>query len=220
MSDVRAAEGEASDAYARRKRMLALAAPVVAVMVAGFVGTAFMPYLLARAPLVLVALSPIFRHLVLASRVVDAVPLFAVAVPRHFAPDIFVYLLGREFGRTALEWVEANSPSSGRFVRMLERLFSKGGVLVLLVSPDLVVSTLAGIARLPLALFVVANIAGTIGTVAVARYFGDVFDGPIRTILAFFQAHLALVTVASVLIVVVLNWYLKRRDPPPAQGGV
>jgi membrane protein DedA with SNARE-associated domain len=212
MNDVPAAEGEAGEAYARRKRALTLAAPVVVVMLAGFLGTAFMPYLLARAPLVLVALSPIFRHLVLASRVVDAVPLFLIAVPRHFFPDIFVYLLGREFGRTALEWVEANSPSSGRFVRMLERLFSKAGVLVLLVSPDLVVSTLAGIARLPPALFVGANIAGTIGTVVVARFFGDVFDGPIRAILAFFQAHLALVTLASVLIVVVLNWHLKRRN--------
>jgi membrane protein DedA with SNARE-associated domain len=216
MNDVRESPGDAGEAYARRKRALVYGAPVAAVAVAGLVGTAFMPYLLARAPLVLVALSPIFRHLVLVSRVVEAAPLFAVAVPRHFAPDVFVYLLGREFGRAALEWVEANSPSSGKLVRLLERLFSKAGVLVVLVSPDLIVSTLAGIARLPLPLFIVANIAGTIGMVAVARYFGDVFDGPIRAILAFFQAHLALVTVASVLLVVALNWYLKKREPPPA----
>jgi membrane protein DedA with SNARE-associated domain len=215
MNDVREPSGDAGDAYARRKRALLYASPVAAVMIAGFVGTAFMPYLLAKAPLALVALSPLFRHVVLVSRVVDAVPLFAVAVPRHFAPDIFVYLLGREFGKAALEWVEANSPSSGKFVRLLERLFAKAGVLVLLVSPDLIVSTLAGIARLPPALFVVANVAGTVGMVAVARYFGDVFDGPIRAMLAFFQAHLALVTAGSVLLVVVLNWYLKRREPPP-----
>src|SRR5207244_523066 len=111
--------------YARRRRALVYAAPVALVTIFGFVGTAFMPYLLSKAPLVLVLLSPIFRHVVLASRVVDAAPLFAVAVPRHFAPDVFVYLLGREFGKSALEWVEANSPASGKFVRLLERLFAK-----------------------------------------------------------------------------------------------
>jgi membrane protein DedA with SNARE-associated domain len=207
----------AAESYARRRRAVAYAAPVGLVAVGGFVGTAFMPQLLLKAPLALIALSPIFRHVVLASRVVEALPLFAVAVPRHFAPDIFVYLLGREFGKSALEWVEANSPTSGRFVRLLERLFAKAGVFVLLLSPDLVVSTLAGVARMPPALFVVANIAGTIGMVAVARYFGDVFDGPIRAILAFFQAHLGLVTAVSVILVVALNWYFRKpkSDAPP-----
>jgi membrane protein DedA with SNARE-associated domain len=210
MNDVREPSSEGSEEYARRRRALVYAAPVAVVAVAGFIGTAFMPYLLAKAPLALVALSPIFRHLVLVSRTVDAVPLFAVAVPRHFAPDIFVYLLGREFGKAALEWVEANSPASGKFVRLLERLFAKAGMLVLLVSPDLIVSTLAGVARMPIALFIVANIAGTIGMVVVARYFGDFFDAPIRAIMAFFQAHLVMVTAASVLFFVALNWYMRN----------
>jgi membrane protein DedA with SNARE-associated domain len=80
----------------------------------------------------------------------------------------------------------------------------------------LIVSTLAGVARMPVTIFVVANIAGTIAMVAVARYVGDVFDAPIRAILAFFQAHLMPVTVASVLIVLFLNWYFKnpKSDPP------
>lgn len=215
MTDVPESSVGAGEEYARRRRALIYAAPVAVVTISGFIGTAFMPYLLAKAPLALVALSPIFRHLVLVSRTVDAVPLFAVAVPRHFAPDIFVYLLGREFGKAALEWVEANSPASGKFVRLLERLFAKGGVLVLLASPDLIVSTLAGVARLPFALFVIANIAGTIGMVVVARYFGDVFDGPIRAIMAFFQAHLALVTAVSVLFFVALNWYMRNPKAEP-----
>jgi membrane protein DedA with SNARE-associated domain len=209
MNDVGEPGLSARESYARRRRALVYAAPVVVVTVSGFIGTAFMPYLLSKAPLVLVLLSPIFRHLVLVSRSVEAAPLFAVAVPRHFAPDVFVYLLGREFGATALEWVEANSPGSGRFVRLLERMFAKAGFLVLLLSPDLVVSTLAGITRLSPVVFVVANIAGTIALVAVARYFGDVFDGPIRTLLAFFQTHLVVVTAASVCFVLLVNWYFR-----------
>lgn len=196
-----------SDTEARRRRTAFYAVPLALATVGGLVGTAFMPYFLAKAPLVLVALSPLFRHLVLVSRSVGALPLFAVAVPRHFAPDIFVYFLGREYGDAAVEWVEINSPMSGKLVRWLERLFAKAGVLVLLVSPDIIVSTIAGVAGLPLPVFIAANIAGTFATVAVARYFGDVLDAPIRVLLAFFRAHLFAVTLASVLLVVLLNWY-------------
>lgn len=194
-----------------RPRTVLYAVPLALATIGGLIGTAFMPYFLARAPLVLVALSPLFRHLVLVSRSVGALPLFAVAVPRHFAPDIFVYLLGREYGNAAIEWVEINSPMSGKLVRSLERLFAKAGFLVLLVSPDIIVSTLAGAARLPLPVFVAANVAGTIATVAVARYFGDVFDAPIRVLLAFFQGHLFAVTAISVLIVLALNVQHRRR---------
>jgi len=200
------------DAPPRHPRTWLFALPLALVTVSGLVGTAFMPYFLARAPLVLVALSPLFRHLVLVSRSVEAAPLFAVAVPRHFAPDIFVYFLGREYGDAAIEWVEINSPMSGKLVRWLERLFAKAGFLVLLVSPDIVVSTVAGVARLPLPVFVLANIAGTFATVAVARYFGDVFDTPIRALLAFFQSHLLAVTLISVLFVVTVNLLNRRKE--------
>src|SRR5262245_20644188 len=98
MNDAAEPVASAAEAYARRRRALVYAAPVALVTIAGFIGAAFMPYLSSEAPLALVALSPIFRHVVLASRKVGALPLFAVAVPRHFAPDVFVYLLGREFG--------------------------------------------------------------------------------------------------------------------------
>jgi membrane protein DedA with SNARE-associated domain len=189
----------------RRRRTILFGVPVGAFYAASFIGVAFMPYFLAKAPLVLVLLSPVFRHLVLVSRSVDALSLFAVGVPRHFAPDIFAFLLGREFGVAALEWVEANSAASGRFARFIEKMFGKFGFLVLLVSPDPVVSTLAGVVRIPLPVFVAANIAGTIGTIAVARYFGDVLDAPIRALVAFFQQHLVVVTIASVVLVILVN---------------
>lgn len=213
-----AASGAVRDDDARRMRTLLYAAPVALISASSFVGAAFMPFFLSRAPLALVALSPLFRHLVLVSRTVDPALLFAIAVPRHFAPDIFVYFLGREYGIAALEWVEANSPASGKFARLVERLFARFGVLLLLVSPDLIVSTLAGIARLPLAVFVLGNLAGTIAMVAVAKYFGDVFDAPIRTVLAFFQAHLFAVTAVSVLLVLVLNWYSRSAKPTNDPG--
>lgn len=202
----------------RRAHPLVLAVPLGIMTVASLIGSAFMPYLLARAPLVLVLLSPLFRHLVLVAPSVDAASLFAVAVPRHFLPDPFVYFLGRDYGPAAVQWAEANSPLLGRWVRWLERLFNKVGPVALLVSPDVIVSTLAGAARVPFPLFVVMNLVGTIGTVTVARWFGSALDRPIHAMVVFFQAHLAAVTLASVALVAALNWYSQRKTPQPEDG--
>lgn len=198
---------------AKRRLVVWCAVPLAILTIGSLVGTAFMPYLLARRPLLLVALSPLFRHLVLAAPRVDAAAFFAVVVPRHFLPDPFVYLLGREYGHLAVEWAESNSPLTGRFVRALERVFAKVGPLALLVSPDIIVSTLAGAAKVPFPLFVVFNVLGTIGTAFVARWFGDAFGEAIASVVRFFEAHLALVTVVSVLVVLAFNWYSRRQTP-------
>jgi membrane protein DedA with SNARE-associated domain len=184
--------------------------------IASLVGTAFMPYLLARRPLVLVALSPLFRHLVIAAPRVQPAPFFLVAVPRHFLPDPFVYVLGREYGHLAIEWVEGNSPFTGKIVRALERLFARVGPIALLISPDVIVSTLAGAARVPFPLFVVFNVLGTFITVFVARWFGDVFENSIAAMVRYFEAHLWQVTVVSVLLVLLFNWYSSRQKGPDA----
>lgn len=195
----------------RRARLIYCAVPLAIFTVSSTVGAMFMPYLLAKRPLLLVALSPLFRHLVLAAPSVPAASLFAVAVPRHFVVDPFVYLLGRDYGPVAIEWVEANSPGVGKLVRSLERLFGRVGAVALLVSPDVVVSTLAGAARVPFPLFVVMNLTGTLATVTVARWFGNALETQIHALIAFFQAHLFAVTAASALLVVIFNAWPRRK---------
>ena len=195
----------------RRNVLVWCGGVIGALTIASLIGTAFMPYLLAKRPLVLVALSPLFRHLVLAAPRVDPVAFFAVAVPRHFLPDPFVYLLGREYGHVAIEWIEGNSPLTGRIVRALERLFARVGPIALLVSPDVIVSTLAGAARVSFPVFVVFNVLGTFVTVFVAKWFGDFFENSIASMIAYFEAHLWVVTVASIVLVAVFNWYSSRQ---------
>lgn len=201
------------------RKTLLYAVPLAIFTIAGTIGVAFMPYFLSRAPLLLVALSPLFRHLVLVSPSVDLASLLAVAVPRHFAPDPFVYLLGRDYGPLAVEWVETNSPGLGRWIRMLEKLFARVGPLALLVSPDIAVSTLAGAARVPFAVFCAMNLLGTVGNVIVARWFGVALEGEIRAVVGFFQAHLVAVTIASLGIVAGFNWYSSRKRPSPGKDG-
>jgi membrane protein DedA with SNARE-associated domain len=188
------------------------ATPLALMTISSTIGAAFMPWFLVHAPLTLIALSPLFRHLVLVAPKVDPTALFAVAVPRHFAPDPFVYLLGRDYGPLAVDWVEANSPFVGKIVRTLERLFTKIGPLALLVSPDVIVSTLAGAAGVRAPVFVAFNLAGTFGTVLVARWFGALFERQIDAIVVFFQSHLAVVTLCSLLLVVGLNALSRSRS--------
>ena len=70
-----------------RRRLFLLLAPVVVLFIANVIGIAFAPMLLGRAPLVLIALSPLVRHLVLASSSVDAVPFFGPRFLRWATPE-------------------------------------------------------------------------------------------------------------------------------------
>ena len=201
-----------------RDRLLRYSVPVGIFVVAGLVGTAGWSYFLTRSPLTLVALSPVFRHLVMVSPNVDTWALFAVGVPRHFAPDPFVYFLGRDYGPAAIEWVESNNPSAARMMRALEKLFAKVGPFALLFYPDLLVSTLAGAAKVPLPVFVVFNLLGTIGTVAVAKFFGIWLTEEIAVLMAFLQRNLLAVTVASVILVLFINWWTRRGNEAPSDS--
>jgi membrane protein DedA with SNARE-associated domain len=68
-------------------------------------------------------------------------------------------------------------------------------------------------------LFVVFNIAGTFGTVFVARWFGDAFGEGIAKVVRFFEANLVTVTLVSFLLVIAFNWYSRRRTPADAEKG-
>jgi membrane protein DedA with SNARE-associated domain len=174
------------------------------------IGAAIMPALVTKAPLVLIAMSPLFRHLVLVAPSVDTVSLFAVGLPRHFLPDPFMYLLGRDYGPAAIDWVETNSPMAGRMLRTLEAIFAKIGVFALLIWPDLLFSTFAGAARVPVGQFVVFNVLGTIGTIGVAKFFGTWLTVEIGMVTGFFGRHLVPVTIASIVIIALLSWRSKR----------
>jgi len=201
-----------------RTRVTICLAALGAFTLASTIGVAFFPYLLANNPLLLVGLSPLFRHVVVVSPIVPAASLFAVVVPRHFAVDPFVYFLGRDYGPAAILWIERNSPGIGRFVRTLERLFARIGPIAVMFSPEVVVSTLAGAARVPFPLFVVMNVVGTIGTVIVARWFGTALESQIQVLVAFVRAHVVSTTVASVLLAVLFNaWSGRKRR---SGGGV
>jgi membrane protein DedA with SNARE-associated domain len=103
-------------------------------------------------------------------------------------------------------------------MRGLEKLFAKVGPFALLIYPDLLVSTLAGAAKVPLHVFVVFNLLGTLGTIAVAKFFGIWLTDEIATLMAFLQRNLLAVTVVSILLVIGINWWSRRGNEVPSDG--
>ena len=189
------------------------AVPIGATTITSYLAVFFFVPLVTNHPLLLVACSPVLRNLILVASRVDVVWLFAVVVPRHYLPDPFFYLLGRQCGHLAIEWVERNSPVSGRAARLLERLFAKIGPVALLILPDPVMSTLAGAAKVPFATFTVFNLLGTIGYVILARRVGDALAKPIAAFITFLGAHWIAAT--AVIVVATVLWSSRGRREVP-----
>lgn len=194
-----------------RRNLTALLVPIGVFAAASVVGTAFAPALLVHAPLALIALNPIYAHLILASNSIAAVPFFAVAVARLFASDPFYFLIGREYGGAAIEWVERRSPLAGRLARFVERLFERAGPLVLFVVPGGLVCVLAGASHMRARTFVAINLAGTVAVVALVRFSGHALADPLEVVRDFVQANILLLTGVSIVLVGVSTVIRRRR---------
>jgi membrane protein DedA with SNARE-associated domain len=185
--------------------------PLAALTIAGFAGVAFSPVLLVDAPLALIALSPLFRHLVVIAPLVDPVAFFVIAPLRLFLPDPFMYALGKRFGRRALGWVEARSVLMGRFVSWVERVFARTGALVFLVNQGLTVCTVAGVFRMHRGWFVAVNLVGTLVHVVIAKYVGDAFADWIWRFQGWVGSHLLSLTTGTAVLAFI-GWLAWRRQ--------
>lgn len=206
-----------------RRRLGLLLVPFALSALASTLGVALAPSLLVHAPIALVALSPLGRHLLLASPQIDAATFFAVALPRMFVVDPFMYLLGRDFGELALQELVARLGGAGRTVAWLDRAARRASWLLVLLWPDPLVCTLAGVSRLRPALFVVLNLLGTVGALALVRLSNQVLAGPVGRLQAFLVGNTLSATVVSVLVVLAaggLRWAARKTkvegtDPEP-----
>src|SRR5690349_12670640 len=83
---------------------------VVVLTATGTAGAAFMPTLLTYSPLLLLALSPLPRHLVLAAPLTAIVPFVAVATLRRVLSGAVAYEVGASYGDRGLKWIEGRYP--------------------------------------------------------------------------------------------------------------
>lgn len=204
--------GVSSDESRRRKVRLALlfAGPALLAVASG-VGTALSPTLLIDDPLVLIALNPVTRHLVLVSAKVGYWPFLVVAVLRMFAADPFMYAIGREHGDRAVDFMVKRSGRWGRVVLWSERLFRRASIPALCILPGPIFSMLAGVVKMKPAVFVATNITGTIVAVTVVWFFGSAVSEWIDVITTWVAGHKLELTLGTIVLVVVSVLIRQRR---------
>ena len=184
-----------------RRRLALIVVPVGVVAVASSVGDAISPTLLVDEPLLLVALVPRNRYLVLAAPLLDFWPFFIVGMVRLALTDPLFYLFGRWYGDGAIRWTERRLGAPGA-VRRLEHWFRRAAYPIVAVAPNNVVCVLAGAAGMSVVGFLVANLGGTALRMILIWWIGDVFSEPLLDVIDFVGRYRWILTGLSVVIVV------------------
>ena len=210
MTDEPEQERERADddeGHGRRKPPVALlVAPIVVLGIGATIATALTPALAAKHPLLLITLEARNRNLLLA-RNVDIVPFIVVATVRRTLSDPLYFLLGHFYGDAVIRWLEKKG-GGGAAVRWIERVFAKASHPMVFLFPGALVCALAGSTGMRPVIFFILNVAGTITAVLLLRKFGDVFGGPVDSVLEFFNRNILWttgITIASVILWLILQ---------------
>lgn len=191
-----------------RRVVLAL---VAVLAVVGPVSTALSPTLIVEAPLLLVALSAVNRHIVLAAAHVDPVPLLLVGSARRMLSLLATYGLGYLYGAAALSWAEARHPRVARLVRWCEDWLQRVGPALLVVMSSYTLMGLAGATRMRLRTFLLASGLGNLIYVAAVVWLGDAVSAWSRPLLAWLARHLVEATVICIALVLAQQLWRRRR---------
>lgn len=181
------------------------------VTLASLLGTALGPYLLVKSPLLLVALSPATHHVALAAATVDRPLPIGVATLRRVLTGLASYGLGYLFGGAAIVWLEQRHPRLARFVRFVERLFTRFGVALLVVAPAPTVAVLAGVARSRVGVFLAALTVGHALWISLIQYLGDTFARRTDLLTELVGEHLLESTLICVGVVVLHQTFRRLR---------
>jgi membrane protein DedA with SNARE-associated domain len=199
--------------WAERRHVVTRCLWILGILGAGsLVGVAASLYLTAHHPLLLIALSPLGRHLILVAPRVDPVSFLLVAITRRLIFYLACFHLGRALGPTALVWLEQRSSSAGRVVRWLEQLFQRASRLVVVLFPSPAVSTIAGSAGMRQMVFVPLALLGSVARLLILLQFADWLRAPIEVVLAFIDEYWIPGTVILVVGILVYQARLQRSQ--------
>jgi membrane protein DedA with SNARE-associated domain len=199
------------DERRRRRRLALLLGPISCLVVASMVGSALAPTLVTEHPVWLLALDARIRHVLLVANQIDALPYYVIGTLRLTLSDPLFYLLGYWYGEAALSWVESQSGSVGRLLRVLERFFGKASYPLVFLAPNNYICLFAGASRMTPPVFLTLNVSGTITRLVLLRMLGDVLEDPLDTVLDFIARNQPRLTLLTIGIVIAQAAWEKRR---------
>lgn len=206
--------GHPERALSRTKLTLVII-PIAIMVTATQVANALWATLVNDHPELLISLSSLNRYLVAVVNKINPVAYYVIGSLRLLAPDPFFYILGYCYGDRAILWMEHRTPTFGKMMRSLERLFAKGGHILVLTLPNNYVCLIAGAAEMPILTFIVLDVVGTIGRLALLSWLGDIFSGPINRVLelvAQYRIPLLVISIAIVAFTVVREYRAGTTD--------
>jgi membrane protein DedA with SNARE-associated domain len=199
-----------------RRQLTFVVAPIIVVWVAGTIGNLFHPTLLVNMPLLLLALEPRFRYMLLIAPRVELLPFMAVALARRLVSDPFLYRLGNMYGETGVRWMEKRMNDTVGWIRKIEGWFGKAAWVFVLLWPGLVICTLAGATGMRFGVFLALNIVGTALTTYLCVVAADLLKplvGGINNFYAGNQKTLLIISVVFTLLWVVTQKMQGKGDP-------
>lgn len=189
----------------RRRALYLLLAPIVVLTVLAYVGDALAPTLAVEHPVWLILLNTRKRYLALTATSIDPVTFFVVGVGRQMLSDPLYFLLGRRYGDASVRWLERKLGDGAASVTIYEDWFKKAAYPMVAIAPNAIISVLAGASKMRAGVFLVLNLGGTVVTLILLRLFGDVFSGPLDSILEFLRRYQWPLTALSVALVVIMT---------------
>jgi membrane protein DedA with SNARE-associated domain len=194
-----------------RLTLVLIVTPLVALTIAAYLGDAFMPYLVDNNPLLLITLNARNRNLALVTNQLDAVSYYVVGTVRLLISDPLFYLLGWFYGDAAVRWAERNTNTLGDMLRWVEKHFRRWGVPLVFVMPNNFICLFAGASAMRPAIFVVANVSGTIARLYVIRVLGETFSQPLDWLVDFIGRYRGPLLVLSFALVAFTIFNERKR---------
>jgi membrane protein DedA with SNARE-associated domain len=215
---------------ARAQRRVLMGA-AIALTVAGTTGVALAPALLTYSPLLLIALSPLPRHLLLVAPITPLVGFVIVASMRSALAAVIAYGLGASYGDAGVQWARTRYPRLARFINWLERTFLRLGPLALVIAPGPMFSALAGASHMRLSTYLSIQLGAQIGWAIIMHRIGQALSQWIAPILTFFREHVVETTLLCVVALLIYRLVRSRSRkaevlaslemaPAPADGSM
>lgn len=202
----------------QRGRITALAIPIVAFTISGYVGNALAPTLAHDAPIVLLLLNPRLRWLFLASAKVETLWFFLIPLVRGSVLLTVYFLLGRWFGDAALRWLEAKSGNAMRPMLWIERKFHRARIPITFFFPGTIAAMLAGADGMSAPLFFGVALSSITLRVWAVRSLADAFRGTLLQALDWVGANQVWLTLASIGSVIAWVAWSNRHGIEPIEN--
>jgi hypothetical protein len=178
---------------------------------ATMLGAALAPYLAVKYPLVLIALTPWPRHVILVAPHTPLIPIVLVVAFRGLFACIVAFEVGRHYGPQGIQLFERRSPRIAGFLRAFERVFLRAAPAFLLLSPGPLTSTLAAVSGNSRWMTWTLSWLGFAGWTMFNYKVGGWLQPWTAPILAFIQRYLLETTLACVVLVFGYQWFARKR---------